>query len=82
MIIIGILLSLIGVMLYTKASVDSNHNIKVTGPAYFGGMLVAFGIWATYSSRNPKAIDVYKGKTTLQITYKDNTPIDTTVVYK
>lgn len=30
----------------------------------------------------PKAIDVYRGKTTLEITYKDRIPIDTTVVWK
>ena len=30
----------------------------------------------------PKAIDVYRGKTTLEITYKDKVPIDTTVVWK
>ena len=30
----------------------------------------------------PKAIDVYRGKTTLEITYKDNIPIDSTVVWK
>lgn len=30
----------------------------------------------------PAAIDVYRGKTTLQITYKNNVPIDSTVVYK
>ena len=30
----------------------------------------------------PRAIDVYKGKTTIEITYKDRVPIDTTVVWK
>ena len=30
----------------------------------------------------PTAIDVYKGKTTLEITYKDKVPIDSTVVWK
>ena len=30
----------------------------------------------------PKAIDVYKGKTTLVISYKDEVPIDTVVVWK
>lgn len=30
----------------------------------------------------PKAIDVYKGKTTLEITYKNRMPIDSTVVWK
>ena len=30
----------------------------------------------------PRAIDVYKGRTTLEITYKDKVPIDTTLVWK
>ena len=30
----------------------------------------------------PKAIDVYKGRTTLEITYKNGVPIDSTVVWK
>ena len=30
----------------------------------------------------PKAIDVYRGRTTLEITYKDSIPIDSVVVFK
>lgn len=30
----------------------------------------------------PTAMDVYQGKTTLEITYKDSVPIDSTVVFK
>ena len=30
----------------------------------------------------PQAIDVYKGKTTLEITYKDGVAIDSVVVFK
>lgn len=30
----------------------------------------------------PRAIDVYRDKTTLEITYKDKVPIDSTVVWK
>lgn len=30
----------------------------------------------------PKAIDVYKGRTALKITYKDGIPVDSTVVWK
>lgn len=30
----------------------------------------------------PTAIDVYRGKTTLEITYKENVPIDSVVVFK
>jgi len=31
---------------------------------------------------NPSAIDVYQGKTTLEITYKDGVAIDSVVVFK
>ena len=31
---------------------------------------------------NPTALDVYRGKTTLEITYRDSVAIDSTVVYK
>ena len=30
----------------------------------------------------PQAIDVYRGRTTLEITYKDSIPIDSIVVFK
>lgn len=36
----------------------------------------------TIHIRKPTAIDVYRGKTTLEVTYKDNVPVDSTVVYK
>lgn len=32
--------------------------------------------------KEPTAIDVYRGKTTLEITYQDSVAIDSTVVYK
>lgn len=37
----------------------------------------------TYISKDePTALDVYRNKTTLEITYRDSVPIDTIVVYK
>ena len=30
----------------------------------------------------PTALDVYQGKTTLEITYRDSIPVDTVVVFK
>ena len=30
----------------------------------------------------PSALDVYKGKTVLKITYEDKVPVDTVVIYK
>ena len=32
--------------------------------------------------QHPTAMDVYRGKTTLEITYKDGVPVDSTVVWK
>lgn len=43
-------------------------------------IIMVFGAFAVYSN-SPKAIDVYRGKTTLEITYKDSIPIDSVVVF-
>ena len=40
-------------------------------------------LWLSFSYlKEPRAIDVYKGNTTLEITYKDEVPVDSTVVWK
>ena len=45
--------------------------------AFFGVLLYYIIIADT-----PTALDVYRGKTTLEITYRDSVAIDSTVVYK
>lgn len=35
-----------------------------------------------HSKNTPTALDVYRGKTTLEIAYRDSVAIDSTVVYK
>ena len=35
-----------------------------------------------YTIETPSALDVYKGKTVLKITYEDKVPVDTVVIYK
>ena len=35
-----------------------------------------------FQLNKPNAMDVYRGKTTLEITYKDKIPVDSTVVWK
>ena len=40
-------------------------------------------LFASYGNRNtPTAEDVYQGKTTLEITYRDSIPVDSIVVWK
>ena len=39
-------------------------------------------VFATIELQSPTAIDVYRGNTTLEITYKNGVAIDSTVVFK
>lgn len=48
---------------------------------FTGCSVIAMFLMIAYLYK-PKAIDVYRDKTTLEITYKNNAPIDTVVVWK
>lgn len=55
----------------------------------FGIFLVCFNVFTLYMNTKeddhpltPTALDVYRGRTTLQITYKDSVAIDSVVVFK
>lgn len=43
---------------------------------------IVFVIIIIILANKPQAIDVYRGKTTLQITYKDSIAVDSVVVFK
>ena len=45
-------------------------------------MIVISIVYIVYSLTKPTAMDVYQGKTTLEITYQDGVAIDSTVVFK
>ena len=50
-----------------------------------GTIIVIIGIFIlvhNIKDNVPTAMDVYQGKTTLEITYKDGVPIDSVVVFK
>lgn len=46
---------------------------------YIAGIL---NIIIYHATEAPSALDVYKGKTVLKITYEDKVPVDTIVIYK
>lgn len=47
------------------------------------GVIVAFVLVILLPPiHKPTALDVYQGKTTLEITYKDSIPVDSVVVFK
>lgn len=57
-----------------------------SGLAFFLGVIGAYilsgGIMMGQESCKPTAMDVYQGKTTIEITYKDGVPVDSIVVFK
>ena len=77
MVWIGLLLLFVGVAINMIVS-DTHPGI------YVGTMLACVGILIMTKcyETNPSAMDVYKGKTTLEITYKDGVAIDSVVVFK
>ena len=65
----------------------NSKDSSVATPAGFGALCLVSGsmvlLSALFSGEpKPSAIDVYNGKTTLQITYQDSVPVDTIVVWK
>lgn len=62
----------------------SRDNYDFVGFALIASIILAFTVLITtlYLKDNPKAIDVYRGATTLEITYRNGIPIDSTVVWK
>ena len=53
---------------------------------YFAGLVVGaifcFLVIKSCDTNKPTALDVYRGNTTLEITYKDSVAVDSVVVYK
>lgn len=46
---------------------------------------VAFGFflgWVVFRKDQPTALDVYQGKTILEVTYQGDVPVDSAVVFK
>ena len=78
--ILGILFVIFAICLGIATIHESDEKIGVI-ISYVGfiiGLLLIIG----YINNRPKAIDVYKGKTELRITYEGNIPVDSSVVFK
>ena len=79
----SIIILIIAILMYVVMLLIADDAIVV----WIGGLsltvavLMFTGILETKNPR-PIALDVYRGKTTLEITYRDSVAIDSTVVYK
>lgn len=78
--ILGILLVILAIYLGIAIIHDSDEKIDIiiSYVGFITGLLLIIG----YINSRPQAIDVYKGKTELRITYEGNTPVDSAVVFK
>lgn len=74
-IVVGILISLI--CLFLKRYDSKGLTIALT--LNIAGIL---NVIIYHATEAPSALDVYKGKTVLKITYEDKVPVDTVVIYK
>ena len=63
------------------AGLDDSWMIFIGGLCMIA-MGVSFAVLHATIAPTPSAIDVYRGKTTLEITYRDSVAIDSTVVYE
>lgn len=83
--IIIIMLLFILVFFAFLEAIDVINGCKINTKIYviftFAVSCIVFAMYLINFNK-PRAIDVYKGKTTLEITYKDKIPIDSTVIWK
>lgn len=80
--IIGIILVIVGLIALNCAGyVEADDSTWGGIASFISFILFVVGVITIHLGK-PTAMDVYKDKTTLQITYKNNVPIDSTVVYK
>lgn len=60
--------------------------IKCRVLSFLAGAFMILGIAGFMDTKEknnmPTALDVYQGKTTLEITYRDSIPVDSVVVFK
>ena len=78
--LIIIVLFVIGWILAFIDRIDSNSPYGYIG--WIVGVIMPSVLLFYITLTNPTAIDVYRGKTTLEITYKDSVAIDSVVVFK
>ena len=75
--IIGLIFCVIGFILGLDDEVNCYIGLIGCGITIILSLII-IGI----EENKPTALDVYQGKTTLEITYKDSIPVDSVVVFK
>lgn len=76
---LGIIIVLVFAVIYTEAK---RHTSTIGGMIIGAFIALLFNIILFEVEPPIKAIDVYRGKTTLEITYRDSVAVDSVVVWK
>lgn len=80
-----IILLVVFILSATLGIIDSNEKVTEVCFEILKGSTIALSVVCVcgiIKTSTPQAIDVYRNKTTLEITYKDSIPIDSVVVFK
>lgn len=83
----GIFLIIISIVLVLSSIVGMISNEKVEEVCFeiLKGSIIALAticVCGIIKISSPQAIDVYRNRTTLEITYRDSIPVDSIVVFK
>ena len=79
----GILIAIIIVLAFVVVYMEAKGRTSTIGGMFVGAFISIF-VDVILVEENPpiKPIDVYRGKTTLEITYRDSVAVDSVVVWK
>lgn len=78
--IFAIMFFCLGILFLTISSIGKDRDWAIFLTILFFGLPTIIVV-SKYEDE-PKAIHVYQGKTTLEITYRDNIPVDSVVIFK
>ena len=82
MALIMLCLILIVVAIVTDSSTLGRYAAKGLLISFIGVVVTGVTIGVCTPNYEPTALDVYRGKTSLEITYRDSVAVDSVVVYK
>lgn len=80
--IIGMLYMVVGLFIGLICLFSKQYDIIGVAIALTLNIVGVLNVIIYHATEAPSALDVYKGKTVLKITYEDKVPVDTVVIYK
>lgn len=80
--IIGMLYMVVGFLIGLICLFLKRYDIIGVAIALTLNIVGILNVIIYHATEAPSALDVYKGKTALKITYEDKVPVDTVVIYK